>query len=83
MAVKGRMAYFSECKVEQEPLGKKKDQRFRVRETAFLLFLLRLLHRFICEITRLPYRNIYHDNDWRVTSKIKEKNLNPRLEVRT
>lgn len=81
MAVKGRMAYFSECKVEQEPLGKKKDQRFRVPKPHF--FFPRLLHRFICEITRLPYRNIYHDNDWRVTSKIKEKDLNPRLEVRT
>lgn len=59
MAVKGRMAYFSECKVEQEPLGKKKDQRFRETETAFLLsFPPRLLHRFICEITCLPRRNI-------------------------
>lgn len=35
MAVKGRMAYFSECKVEQEPLGKKKDQRFRVPKPHF------------------------------------------------
>lgn len=35
MAVKGRMAYFSECKVEQEPLGKKKDQCFRVPKPHF------------------------------------------------
>lgn len=57
MAVKGRMAYFSECKVEQEPLGKKGPTLSRT-ETAFLFFPPRLLHRFICEITCLPYRNI-------------------------
>lgn len=57
MAVKGRMAYFSECKVEQEPLGKKKDQRFRVPKPHFFFsslasctFLFAKLPVFLTEI---------------------------------
>lgn len=84
MAVKGRMAYFSECKVEQEPLGKKKDQRFRVPKPHFFFSSLASCTVLFAKLpVFLPNRNIYHDNDWRVTSKIKEKDLNPRLEVRT
>lgn len=49
MAVKGRVAYFSECKVEREPL-EKKDQRFHVLEQPHF-FSHRLLHCFICQIT--------------------------------
>lgn len=83
MAVKGRMAYFSECKVEQEPLGEKGPTLSRT-ETAFLLFPSLLFASCTVLFAKLPVflTEIYSTiTDWRVTLKIKEKDLNPRLEV--